>query len=63
MEELKRIGPFNIYDRVRIKGTNITGTIVKIINEYNCEVEYYKENDSEKSIAYLHNVNELEEDD
>lgn len=62
MEELEKIGEFNLYDRVRIKGTNITGNIVNIEDEKKCLVEYDAEFDKEEKIVYDHNVNELEKE-
>ena len=62
IKEIKTIGKFNIYDRVRIKGTNITGNIVNIDDEYECLVEYDAKYDKEDKVVYTHNVNELEEE-
>lgn len=61
MDELQIIGDFNLYDRVRIKNTNITGNIVLIYDNKVCEIEYdaqFRKNDDE--VIYMHNVNELE---
>lgn len=61
MDELKKIGEFNLYDRVRIKNTNITGNIVLIYDDKVCEIEYdakFRKNDDE--VIYMHNLNELE---
>lgn len=61
MKELKKIGDFKLYDRVRIKNTNITGNIVLIYDDKVCEIEYdaqFRKNDDE--VIYTHNINELE---
>ncbi len=63
MKELKKIGKFKLYDRVRIKNTNITGNIVLIYDDKVCEIEYdaqFRKNDDE--VIYTHNINELEQE-
>jgi len=62
MDELEKIGEFNLYDRVRIKGTNITGNIVLIHNVEDCEVEYDSEFQKDGNVIYTHNINELEKE-
>ena len=54
-KEIQSIGSFKLYDRVRIKNTEITGNIVLIHNDKDCEVEY-----DTSDRLYTHNVNELE---
>ena len=62
MKEIDKIGKFNLYDRVRIKGTNITGNIVSIYDDVDCEVEYDAQYDIKEEGIYTHNINELEEE-
>ena len=62
IKEIETIGKFNIYDRVKIKGTNITGNIVYIYDNVQCEIEYDAKYDKEDKVIYTHNINELEEE-
>ena len=62
MEEIEKIGTFNLYDRVRIKGTKITGNIVNIYNEIDCLIEYDRQFDKKNCGVYDHNINELEKE-
>ena len=39
MKEIQKIGNFHIYDRIRIKDTKITGNIVLIYDDTECEIE------------------------
>ncbi len=55
VKEIQSIGNFKLYDRVRIKNTDIIGNIVLIYNEKDCEIEY----DTSDQL-HTHNVNELE---
>ena len=61
MEEIEKIGIFNLYDRVKIKNTNITGNIVLIHNDKECEIEYDKQFRGRHSVE-LHSINELEKE-
>ena len=61
MKEIDKIGKFNLYDRVRIKNTDITGNIVLIYNERDCEIEYDRQF-RKKHSTELHNINELEKE-
>ena len=54
-KEIQSIGSFKLYDRVRIKNTEIKGNIVLIHNEKDCEIEY-----DTSDRLHTHNVNELE---
>lgn len=60
MEEKIKIGDFNLYDRVRIKNKDITGNIVLIYDDKECEVEYDRQYDKEEKVVYTHNIKDLE---
>lgn len=59
-DEIEKIGDFNLYDRVRIKQTNITGNIVFIHDENDCEVELDDKFVEGDNITKTCDVNELE---
>lgn len=60
MEEKTKIGEFNLYDRVKIKNKNVTGNIVLIYDEKECEVEYDSQYDTEGKVVYTHKLKDLE---
>lgn len=60
MEIIEKIKDFELYDRVKIKGKNITGNIVNIINDELCDIEYDDEFANGNEFVFTHNVNELE---
>ena len=61
-KELFVIGNFNLYERVQIKDTIITGNIVLIHDEEYCDVLYDDRFAKGNQYVFTHNINELEKE-